>query len=136
MGDRYEIIPIFLACILHIAVFSTLILAFETSDANIPARPLLIKASIISEENLITPKKKRAQERKRAEEKKRLDDIKAEEIKKEKIEVAKKKKIDDFRKEQEKIKKEAIEKKRKEEEELENLIKEKEIGRASCRERV
>ena len=119
MGDRYEIIPIFLAFVLHIAVFLTLILTFDTSDANIPVRPLLIKASIINEENLITPQKKRAQERRQAEEKKRLDDIKAEEIKKEKIEIAKKKKIEDLRKEKEKIKKEAIEKKRKQEEELE-----------------
>ncbi len=61
MRDNYDIISIFLACMLHIAVFSTLILAFETSDANIPVRPLLIQASIISEENLITPQKKRAQ---------------------------------------------------------------------------
>ncbi|MEC9416003.1 MAG: cell envelope integrity protein TolA [Pseudomonadota bacterium] len=119
MRDNYDIISIFLACMLHIAVFSTLILAFETSDANIPVRPLLIQASIISEENLITPQKKRAQERKRAEEKKRLDDIKAEKIKKEKIEIAEKKKIEDLKKEQERIKKEAIEKKKKEEEDLE-----------------
>ena len=47
-----------MACILHGFLIASLVFVFETSDANIPIRPLMIKAKIVKEENLITPEKK------------------------------------------------------------------------------
>lgn len=58
MHDKYNIIPMTLACSLHIVIFATMILVFKESDANITSRPLMIEASLIDEKNLITPKKK------------------------------------------------------------------------------
>ena len=80
MRDKYNIIPMAFACGLHLAIFITMILAFERSNANIPFRPLMIDAVLIEEDNLLTPQKKLAQEKRDAEEKKRLSDIQAEKI--------------------------------------------------------
>ena len=77
-----------------------MILAFNESDANIPNRPLMIEASLINENNLITPQKKREQERKVAEEKKRLADVENERIR---IEKNKKQALDDKRKVEQKL---------------------------------
>ena len=46
-----NIISILLACTLHIALFASLIFVYETSNANIPNRPLMLKASLIKEGN-------------------------------------------------------------------------------------
>ena len=99
MYDKYNIIPMTLACSLHIVILATMILVFKESDANISTRPLMIEASLIDEKNLITPKKKREQERKAAEEKKRLADAQDERIR---ISKKKKRAQDDKRKAEQK----------------------------------
>ena len=71
MRDKYNIIPMAFGCGLHLAIFTTMILAFERSNANIPSRPLMIDAVLIEEDNLLTPQKKLVQERRDAEEQKR-----------------------------------------------------------------
>ena len=75
---KNNIVSILLACTLHVVLFSSLIFVYETSNANIPNRPLMLKASLIKEENLITPKKIEDKKRRAAEEEKRLSDIKLE----------------------------------------------------------
>ena len=100
MRDIYNIIPMTFACGLHLFLFITMILAFDRSDANIPSRPLMIKAALIQEDNLFTPQKKMAQEKKVAEQKKREADVKAE-----KIRVNKKKQVENEEKKKAKLKK-------------------------------
>ena len=100
MRDKYNIIPMTFACGLHLFLFITMILAFDRSDANIPSRPLMIKAALIQEDNLFTPQKKMAQEKKVAEQKKREADVKAE-----KIRVNKKKQVENEEKKKAKLKK-------------------------------
>lgn len=124
MRDKYNIIPLTFACGLHLILFTTMILAFDRSDANIPSRPLVIKAALIKEDNLLTPQKKMVQEKKEAEQKKREADVQAEKIrvkKKKEAEVEKKKqaklkKIEERKQKEEFEKKEALAKQRKEEE--------------------
>ena len=55
MRDKSKITSIMMACILHGFLIASLVFVFEASDANIPSRPLMIKAKIVKEENLITP---------------------------------------------------------------------------------
>tara|TARA_B100001094_G_scaffold333228_1_gene409648 strand:+ start:2835 stop:3647 length:813 start_codon:yes stop_codon:yes gene_type:complete len=100
MYDKYNVISMMLACSLHLIIFAAMILAFNESDANIPNRPLMIEASLINENNLVTPQKKREQERKVAEEKKRLADVENERIR---IEKNKKQALDDKRKVEQKL---------------------------------
>ena len=78
MRDKNKITSIMMACILHGFLIASLVFVFETSDANIPIRPLMIKAKIIKEENLITPEKKQERIRRQAEEEKRQKDIREE----------------------------------------------------------
>ena len=76
--NKNNIVSILLACTLHVVLFASLIFVYETSNANIPKRPLMLKASLIKEENLITPKTIEEKKRRAAEEEKRLSDIKLE----------------------------------------------------------
>ena len=78
MRDKSKITSIMMACILHGFLIASLVFVFETSDANIPSRPLMIKAKIVKEENLITPEKKQERIRRQAEEEKRQKDIREE----------------------------------------------------------
>jgi colicin import membrane protein len=135
MRDKYNIIPLTFACGLHLILFTTMILAFDRSDANIPSRPLVIKAALIKEDNLLTPQKKIAQEKKEAEQKKREADVQAEKIRvkkkkdadvqAEKIRVKKKKEAEVEKKKQAKLKKIEERKQKEEFEKKEALAKQR-----------
>ena len=116
---KNNIVSILLACALHVVLFSSLIFVYETSNANIPNRPLMLKASLIKEENLITPKKIEDKKRRAAEEEKRLSDIKLEKERIERNKKAEQKRIEDQKKEKERLRQEEIANKRKKEEEQE-----------------
>ena len=105
---KNNIISILLACTLHVALFASLIFVYETSNANIPNRPMMLKASLIKEENLITPKKIEEKKRRAAEEEKRLSDIKQEKERIERNKKAEQKRIEDQKKEKERLRQEEI----------------------------
>ena len=117
--NKNNIVSIPLACTLHVVLFASLIFVYETSNANIPNRPLMLKASLIKEENLITPKKIEEKKRRAAEEEKRLSDIKLEKERIERNKKAEQKRIEDQKKEKERLRQEEIANKRKKEEEQE-----------------
>ena len=86
--DRYNIIPVFLAAIFHVAVFTGLVVAFDFTKPAHPAVPLAITASLLTEADLPPPPAPEPepepepdnseQERIRLEEEKRQADLRAE----------------------------------------------------------
>jgi colicin import membrane protein len=118
--DRYNVIPVSFAGILHLAIFATMIFAFHFSPPARPAVPLAIKGTLVSEEQIRQPPPEpepqpelepepepdnSEQERLEAEERKRQEDLR---IEQERIARLKKRQQE-----------EAAEKKRREEAELE-----------------
>ena len=53
--DRYNVVPVTLAVILHVLVFGSLIVAFDFSQANRPAVPLAIKGTLITDSAVVLP---------------------------------------------------------------------------------
>jgi colicin import membrane protein len=99
MSDKFNIIPIVLAGFLHVAIFAGMIFAYDWSRPVLPAVPLAIKGTLVSEDSLQQPppvvaevaEPERESEpellpepdnseqlRVEAEEKKRLDDLRVE----------------------------------------------------------
>lgn len=90
--DKYNIIPVFLAAVLHVAVFGALFVAVDLTRSAYPAVPLAIRATIVSEREIATPPPPEPepeaepepepddseQERLRQEEEKRQADLRAE----------------------------------------------------------
>lgn len=86
--DRYNIIPLFLAAMFHVAVFTGLVVAFDFTKPAHPAVPLAISATLVSEAELPPPPEPEPepepvpdtseQERIRLEEEKRQADLRAE----------------------------------------------------------
>ena len=118
MKDKNKITSILMACFLHGFLIASLVFVFETSDANIPIRPLMIKAKIVQEENLITPEKKQERIKRQAEEEKRQKDIREENQRIEEEKKAEQNRLENEKKKAEQIKREAALKKQQEEEAL------------------
>ena len=115
MKDKNKITSILMACFLHGFLIASLVFVFETSDANIPSRPLMIKAKIVKEENLITPEKKQERIKRQAEEEKRQKDIREENQRIEEEKKAEQNRLENEKKKAEQIKREAALKKQQEE---------------------
>jgi len=54
MRDRYNIVPVFMAAILHAAIFAVFFVAINFSRPVRPAVPLAINATLISDQDLVT----------------------------------------------------------------------------------
>ncbi len=88
MRDKYNIIPVFLAGIIHVLIFGTLIVAIDLSKPAYPAVPLAITANLVREEDILPPPVEEPapqpqpvtpeQDRFRQEEAKRLADLQQE----------------------------------------------------------
>ena len=123
--DQYNIIPVFLAGALHIAIVMAMVFAFDSSRSAYPAIPLAIKGTLVNEQEIRRPPSESdiAEERRiDAEERKLQEDVRKEKqritrLKKRQQQEAKEKK----RREEIELKRrrdEAKEKKRREEIEL------------------
>lgn len=55
LNDRHNVIPVFLAVILHVVVFGSLFVAFDFSRSAPLAVPLAIKGSLVTADSMITP---------------------------------------------------------------------------------
>lgn len=88
-GER-NVIPVTMALLLHVAVFGSLIFAFDFRDRAMPAVPLALTATLVTDNAVVIPPKVEEppppepepdtseQDRIRAEEQKRLDDARIE----------------------------------------------------------
>ena len=88
-GER-NVIPVTMALLLHVAVFGSLIFAFDFRDRTMPAVPLALTATLVTDNAVVIPPKveeppppepepdTREQDRIRAEEQKRLEDARIE----------------------------------------------------------
>ncbi len=123
--DDYNVIPVFLAGILHVGILAAMIFAFDFSRPAHPAVPLAIKGTLVSEDEIRLPPRQEPepepepdnseQLRKEAEERKRQEDARKE-----------RQRISRLKKQQEQ---EAVEKKRREEAALERRRQEAERKR-------
>jgi colicin import membrane protein len=134
LNDKHNIIPIFLAAVLHVLTFGGLVVAIDFSRPAYPAVPLAITATLVTEAELPPPPPKKEpepeppdpeQERLRLEEQKRQADMQAEQ---ERIRLEED--ADRKRREQEEA-----ERKRRREEEVERLRAEAERRRLEDLER-
>ena len=86
--NERNVIPVTMALLLHVAVFGSLVFAFEFRDRATPAIPLAISATLVTDNAVVIPPKVEEQppppepepdtseqDRRRAEEQKRLDDL-------------------------------------------------------------
>ncbi len=55
LRDRFNIIPMTLALLLHFVVFATLVIAFDWKRANRPVVPLAIKGTLITDSAVVLP---------------------------------------------------------------------------------
>jgi colicin import membrane protein len=127
LRDDYNIIPVFLAGLLHVGIMAAMIFAFDISRPVHPVVPLAIKGTLVSEDEIRKPPPPEPepepevepdnseQLRKEAEERKRQEDARKE-----------RERISRLKKQQEQ---EAVERKRREEAELERRRQEAERKR-------
>jgi colicin import membrane protein len=149
--DRYNVVPVTLAVILHVLLFGSLIVAFDFSQANRPAVPLAIKGTLITDSAVVLPPPVELEEaepvtpepvtpdvepdnaeqlRIEAEEQKRREDAQAEQERLERIreaEAAKKRVAEEA--EKQRLAEEAERKRRAEEAETQRLAEEAERKR-------
>ncbi len=135
MRDKYNIIPMFLAGLVHVLIFGALFVALDFTRPAYPAVPLAITATLVTEQELPPPPapepnpepepQDTEQERQRLEEEKRQADLRAEQ---ERIRLQEE--ADRKRREQEEA-----ERKRQREEEIERLRAEAERKRQEDMER-
>ncbi len=89
--DQRNVIPVTMALLLHVAVFGSLVLAFDFRDRAMPAVPLALTATLVTDNAVVIPPKVEEQppppepqpdtseqDRIRAEEQKRLEDARIE----------------------------------------------------------
>lgn len=131
LRDDYNVIPVFLAILLHAGILAAMVFAFDYTRPTHPVVPLAIKGTLVSADDIRRPPPEPEPELKREPDTVELDRLAAEERKRQ----------EDARKERERLEQErisrlkkqqqeeAIEKKRREEAELERRRQEAERKR-------
>ncbi|MDH3757651.1 MAG: hypothetical protein OES93_07350, partial [Gammaproteobacteria bacterium] len=53
--DRYNIVPTFMAVLLHVLIASSMFVAFDFSERKAPPMPLVIKGTLVADSTVLPP---------------------------------------------------------------------------------